>query len=837
MLLRGLAVLLLSTPGFVESEPLDDDVWGSPADPEEDTADSRYVLDGTSFAGLIDYSGVAFELEVLGLGGSSADTTLSAELYAYGPIRHDLDADVANLSFDLGLFGPDDAREIYSRLTKPPLTLTQAELDTPLPSPWGGVEEPLAVEDDLEGGGSVDIDAALSLGEMTFTEGRIPRFLLTTAEYDLRFPSARDIVLIVREGGTADHGALGRWLDQQFEAPEEFTEAERSTIVREALAAFRRMRSPPALGDLQRLRTVNAVIRVFAQRDDLEPVLRSKRAVSILHAAAVLAYDINMREESALGLPVHGMVGLPSRSEFLGGPELALKSLRVAALDRVLELAFDPVDFRDAPRSDRKKSPLQSQARTLLAPLSPTEVTRILAASDEQPEVQKRILEYYVRVRHAPAIEPLLDWVLEHPDDAGELGADAARLMPDATLPAVLQRYVDPRDPRDRDVVRPLLAGMPGRLGPTILENFRLLGLDVSSFKERPQDFAKALPAFEAAEQRFAVARAAELLHQLKESQTEPATLRRSIQSIERLAQLSPQTIETNADLALSILQAAIEEYDQESPADRLRALTLLEHLPWGAAEHEARTALAITQARLAQQHDDRPTALAGLLEFDPELHDDRVRELALELTRAIADQQLNAGEYDALDKTLRSADPKIAGELDIEEYRRLAFWSRYRAAVIVGSAFGLLLFVAMIWLAARSLRRVVAWRREHSAQKERRRRRREDADANSEDAASFSSADLEAAPPDAPTAFEGDGRGSAADRQSSGEDKVAPDDTSGTRVESPEEPPTSRPEEPSHFDDLFDDEDVFDDFADLGHDGPANDGGVWEDDLERDAS
>src|SRR5690606_32949919 len=155
-----------------------------------------------------------------------------------------------------------------------------------------------------------------------------------------------------------------------------------------------------------------------------ESLLKLERPRKILHTSALLSYYLAVREEAFLGLPVHGMRDLPAQSKLLEGPEAALQAPRAPALHHLLRLAFDPLDFRDAPAAMASTSAsLSAQAANLLAPLTTTDVVGVLNACAEDTNVEHEVLRFYVDARHQPAVDHLVDWLTDHPESISDLGA------------------------------------------------------------------------------------------------------------------------------------------------------------------------------------------------------------------------------------------------------------------------------------------------------------------------------------------------------------------------------------------------------------------------------
>jgi hypothetical protein len=463
---------------------------------------------------LLDLEDVTLALQFHGLDGAGENTT-PATLHSFGEVANPLDAEVRGLSFAIALMPASEIDRVYTRLTDPPLSLTEADLDAGFPKPIAVAGEGEAAIEFLENGAHASFDIENDLGEIPLDESRLPGYLLVVDRYTLELPTANDVVTILEKGGTADLAALAEWAASFQDERVPFTDEERARVMTAVLAGFRRLRSPPALGDVQRLMALDRMIQVIAGRNDLEPILKLERPIKILHAAAVLAYDGNLRDEAMLGVPVHAMDRLPSRSDFLIAPDLALSAMRPSVLDRLLTLAFDPMDFRDAPRSAFPTSRLRREAGQLLAPIQTTDVHAVLEAAADA-EVQGEALRFYVKAHHAPVVDPLVAWLIAHPDAFDDLGRQALREIPGAMLPAMMRAYVDPAEPEHRALLRDYLEAMPIELAPQLLDSFRALGLDASEFvQEGVVDVVGVLDEFESQEARLDRHRATELVERI----------------------------------------------------------------------------------------------------------------------------------------------------------------------------------------------------------------------------------------------------------------------------------------------------------------------------------
>lgn len=737
---------LLAYAALLALSAAPDDDWGPSWDAPtvEDASALEHRLRGHVLPSVLDFEDATFALQIDGIEGGEGALT-QAVLHAFGEIAHPLEGEIRDLSLAIVLLPDDELDRTYTRLTDPPLSLTEEDLQAPLPRPVAFLGEGEIVVEHIETGARATFDTETNLGDVPVDAAHLPGFLVVVDRYTLELPTANDVVTILERGGTADFAALAEWAGSFHDERVALSPEERALVMRAVLAGFRRMRSPPALGDLQRLFALDRLIQVVAGPDDLEPILRLERSIKILHAAAVLAYDGNLREEAMLGVPLHGMDRLPARSDFLVAPDLALAAMRPAVLDRLLMLAFDPADFRDAPRSAMSRSRLRREAAELLSPLQPTDVHGVLEAAADA-DVQREALRFYVRARHAPVVEPLVTWLIAHPEAFDDLGRLALRELPSAMLPAVTRAYVDPAEPDHRALLRDYLEAMPPELAPQLLEALRALGLDVTQYvHDGVIDIMGVLDAFEGEEARLARRRAAELVERIADNGVEPTTLRASLSAITRLAQLDQRAVEANADLVIEVLSAAAWEFDQESPGERTKALGLLRTMPFGARATKARRAAVLVEARLAARDGDGAGALELLVAHDPTLAHEDVRAAWVETMHRVLDQRLDAGRYDAARELLDQAEALVAQDVDVPELRRRLEWRRYRAAIVVGSIFAFVLVASVGGLLLRAAMGAVARRRGAKREMDRLIRRQQDAEASAQPL-------LDEVEPDAPT-------------------------------------------------------------------------------------
>lgn len=721
---------------------------------EDSKTDHEHPIEVIAFPSIIDYSQVEWSFEAYGLRSSSGDFTTDVRLHARGSIEHPLSSDIEQLSLAIGIFDADDAQDAYQRLTKPPLQLTRDDLTRPQPEPQIVLNNNRILLERVPAGHTTKLGLNEDLGDITIRRTKLPILLLTAEAYQLTAPTAEDINIILERGGTPDLAALSRWL-REHPNPPQFDAETRRAIMDNVRERFQHLRAPPALGDFHRLAALVAMIAAFGSSEDIEPLLELERPIKILHTSALLSYDMAIRDEAYLGLPVHGMRELPARSKFLEAPDAALKSLRAPALDRLLRLSFDPLDFRNAPTSyGDHRSHLASQAENLLAPLTQTDVVGILKACAQNHEVEREVLRFYIDVRHTPVVEHLVDWLTLHPEAIDDLGMFAIRSIPDALLPALMHHYIDPKDPTYRPLMRKMLEALPERLIPKLYQMLRSVGLQIKDPERgKPaQQIADALDHFERVERILATQRAAEIEQQLLDVGDDVASLRSSMRLIERLGQLSPPLVEKHADFLISLLEKIAWEFEIDSPAERTKALGLLTHMPWGTHQEDAIRRLAITEAKLIRRRGEYQPALEHLLAFDEHLIHPETRAAFIDLLLEQFQVELADGAFGGAAETLELAETLIHDDIDLPRLQGELMWAQYKPAFILGGAFLLALVSTVTWLVSSMI--FASLRRWRDAVKARRLldRRRADADANNQHAAHFSDDDF----PEVPTVMDG---------------------------------------------------------------------------------
>ena len=689
--------------------------WGD--DEEEDFS---FQLEIRTLPGLIDLSGIDVELEAYGLVGAQRKVLTQSDVQLSGPVRHSFGSGLSSVSVTVALFTPVNAQFVIDRLTKNPLLLTEAELSRDLPTPIGSSNLGDVSIESIEAQAEGTLDVEVKLGELELSPRPLPVALLIVDGYELTAPTASDIQQVVTSGNSCDNAAIWTWANQHVGQPQPLQGSDRANVLESVFATYSKLRSLPGYGDVHRLFSLDLLVRVLADRDDLEPLLKMQRAIQILHLGGLLSYGRQLKEEGTLGLAVHCMHRLPARDDFTRAPESGLKELRPRALDLLLRQAFDPVDFRDADPS-MKQSPAQLQrtAAKLLEPLSPQDTNGVLKASEDHLDVQRRVLEFYVEVRHAPAIEPLTKWVLEHPEHL-EVGHSAFKSMPSQMLAAILQRYLAAPESEERESLRKLLEKMPPSLAPELVNAMRDLGYRLDDSPSDPQAaILHALEEYELALLRQKSERVQALLEQLTHGEVAVTSWQATIGAIETLGELDPSQLERHAEALIDLFVRAAKELAFDNPINRAKALSLLTQLPWGRHDALAQRQAALFNADVAAAAGDHKEAMRVLLDFDEHLeHEDLRRAYAASWTKIFENTRESGNIRGAL-RQLDDAEEHIPDQVEVEALREELTREQYFLPMVIGitclSLLALLLVGLALWTIVPRVRKARAKRRELS--------------------------------------------------------------------------------------------------------------------------
>ncbi|MFO0632084.1 MAG: hypothetical protein U0168_04460 [Nannocystaceae bacterium] len=677
------------------------------AEPELDTADDEAeragpqgrAVPGRMIETLIHVDPLDVRSEIDLLPGEVRDSagvvlTIAAEL------SHDFDSEIRELELGFAVSAAEPVEFAWTRLHTAPLHLQRAQLERKMPYPTALLTWTMPEDTGL----AADTPLPIALRE-EYEELELPRhggfaYLAAIGGYVLAAPTERDVLRILAEGGPVDHAALAGWAGAAAaEGATPFDDATRSRIMDAVIDRIHHLRAPPAFGDFQRLVALTALAHLCVQPADLERMLLLQRPMTILLASAQVSYDGAASEESVLGVSVHALRRLQSRSDSALAWEQALSRLRGLALDRVLRLAADPLDFGGKAGDVAPRTGVQVQATQLLEPLTTTQAARVLASAGERPEVQREVLRFYVEMRFAPAVEPLLDWLVGHPGEIEDVGVFAMERMGDAMLPVLLRRFDEiDASMAERLVVWRLLAALPERWAPELAAACRSLGVDVGASGEN-RSIPELLDAVRdhdvAAQQR----RTDELVERIGQQATDRMVLRLQLQAAGTLAETAPGELEPLADAVIAQHVTAAREADTDAPGESRAALRRLEQLPLGARQRDAQRAVAMTRSELAEAHGDVDEALAELERHEPELEHPQVRARYVGILAREYDRLLAARAWPELDALFERAEP-VAEDFELALRRAHVDDLRRRPLVILGIVLGTVALAAGVLVA-----------------------------------------------------------------------------------------------------------------------------------------
>ena len=620
----------------------------------------------------------------------SADVRLAAAI----EVSHDLDAQIGELEVGLAILTAPQLDFVWSRLHTPPMHLETAMVERKLPYP-------AAVLTMSDGETLLPRDTPRSFTQdEQLDELPLPRhgaftYLAAVSGYVLVAPSERDVMHLLEHGGPSDLAALAVWASQQANdnaAP--FDDAARARIMDAVGVRVTQLRAPPGFGDYQRLNALTALAYLCLRPDDLERLLVLQRPMSLLLASAQVSYDGAAAEEGTLGISVHGFRRLQSRSDSALSWEASLRRLRTLALDRVVRLAADPLDFPNGPRGNVRRAPLQVQATRLLDPLDTTQVARLLGAAAERVEVQRELMRFYIEMAYAPAVEPLLDWLIEHPGEIEDVGVLAMQRNGGLMLPVLLRRFDDLDAGLDeRVVVWRLLAALPEGHAGDLAAACRSLGIEVPPEQTHP-DVATLLVAVRAHDERSQERRIAELISRLRPGEpgkpVARATLRVQVKAARQLGELAPARLEALAADVIAQHVAAARDAEFDAPGEARATLRQLGELPLGAHHGAALEACALARADALALRGDPMAALDELARHDPELAASAIRARYVELLDGEYERLFEAGAWDALEPVLERGEV-VAEDFELDARREQILAARrrplYILAGVVGSA------------------------------------------------------------------------------------------------------------------------------------------------------
>jgi len=694
-----LALVLLTVLADA-ANPASADAWAP-----DDEQQAGIVLAGRAVPSLIAIDPLQVRLEPDDPPVGDETTIGSASVVLQAEAHHDLDGPIRDLRIGVAILPRDDLEFVWKRLIAPPLRIVPAELERAMPSPSAVTSA--AADGDLASGDSRDLDARDELESIALARARPLAYLAAIGGYELVSPSVDDVVRVLEHGGPVDLSALASWANQAAgEETIEFDDDGRGRIMDQVETSARALRAPPGWGDFARLAALTAVAHACARPEDLERLLALQRPMGILVASGIVSWDAAANEEHVVGVAIHGFSADQSRSQAAIAWEQARARLRITALDRLLRLSFDPIDFRDAPAVLRR-SPLQPLADDLLAPLAPTQVERVLATA-ASVETEAAILRYYVEVRHEAVAEPLVEWLIAHPERIDDVGVPSLAVLGEAVVPVLLRRHgeVDALE-SERALLWRLLDALPERMAGKLAQSAHSLGVELPAVPEGTQaTIADVLAAIRRHEQELRAARADELVERVREDARDRASLRIRIRAAGQLAQMAPERIPGLTDELIDLHTRAAMEFDDELPGELRAVLRQLVDLPLGERRNEAARAAALTQAELAVQHGDATEALAQLEAHDPALADAAVRERYARILRREVQRAMATGDYPHVEAVLERAAERVPDLVDVSGSRLALARARNFPLIVTAAVLLVLVSAAGGWLLHAASRR-----------------------------------------------------------------------------------------------------------------------------------
>lgn len=666
-----------------------------------ENADQR-PLRGRVLANLVEIDGLRIVMNAPGIDVVRSEFEGPAKLEVSGTLTHPFESSIRDIRFSMILVQPDQLQPVWRRLTASPLELEDHELKRALPRPWDTWSRSATDITVLTPGEQFEVDRSRSYGDIRLDKYALPSFVFTLSGYRLEDPSDEDIELIVERGGVHDLTALANWGEDLQYSHSKFDPETARTLMRKVGARLSSMRAPPAYGDLIRLHTLFVLVRMLAQPEHLEFLLSMEQPVEILLNSAGLSYHDAIDDENRLELPVHNVRQLPSLLEFMDAYKIALQDIRRESFPRLLELAYDPLDFRNTPPENQfPKSAYQQQARSLLEPFTPTSVGGIVHALAGNLDAQREVWKFYIRAHHAPAIIPMMAWLQEHPYELEEVGLLAARELGRATVPILLRYYLDPVEAEQRVLSRAMLLELKDKAANSVIAAIRSVGVimrdDVS--------IKAALDAFERRELQERQIQASILETRAFAEGEDELTVSARLRAFSRLGELDEIRLQRRANEVIRYLSNAALSLDEESPVESARALDLLESLPLGARQLEALDALAMTRSRIQVNRGEDQLALDVLLDHDPDLRVHAVRRLYANIIHDWTELMIMVGRFGKAHDLLEAAQSNVPLDPRFDELRQDLFLAQYWPALILGGLFGLSLTGTSIWAAIKSYR------------------------------------------------------------------------------------------------------------------------------------
>jgi len=697
--------------------PEDEVAWADPLAPRDDGVDER-PLTGHLVPSLVVIEDPSLTLRADGLMSPREHYEGPATIVIGGMLSHPFDGEIRDVDFRASFIDFDGLDHVWRRLMAPPLELTQEELERRFPLPEFTLE--LRIAQDLEPDQPIDIAVPRDYANLELDPRDLPAYVGGVVSYRLTQPSSDDIRRIVEAGGIADLEALSEWLAEVETQGPPFVAAERRMLVRVAAARLRALRAPPGHGDFRRVHGLLELVRQLASPADLEMLLALDQPMRILLMSEALSYQGALVEESTLELPVHGLRELPSSSRMLGAYRNALEGIRIDSLPQLLRLAYDPIDYAQSPHDDFVPSEVQAEARSLLEPLSPTRVASILGSADGDIEAQRKILDFYVEIRFGAAVEPMMRWLLLHPDQVDSHGRAWAKSLGKPVVPTLLRYYIDPIGPGERELARKMLLALDDQAAKEAVASLRAAGIPVPA----DADMQATIASFESREGEVTARQAATLVAELFEGDNDVLSMSARLRAAERLAHIAPELLYERDEACISLLAELVLTLDTDSPVESERALELLETIEFP-DRTRADDEVAMVKARLAFAHGDYRAGLDTLLERRPQLDEARLRELYGDGLQHWIELSIDGKSFGLAEELLEEAEHNVADRARTwEALGRTLFIARYWPALILGALFGLTTLTTAAWLAVRGLQALVGLVQDAHARGDRRRRR-----------------------------------------------------------------------------------------------------------------
>lgn len=691
-----IAVLLGILPIFgAQAKDLVADEWSALS---EDDAIERRELDYRFLPSLVGID--KFKTTIIAPGFASTYRTYrgAATMVVSGGLKHPFSTTVRDVVIRIGFFTKEKRALAWRRISTTPLMLTERELKQRMPFPSFHWVQDASHESIFPPKKTEKIRVETKFRDIRLQMRNLPALLVMLDEYSLDDPSPEDLDLIMTKGGVADLSAAASWADSVLLERPRWEESKRKKLINTIVGLLKTMRPPLLHGDLQRLHALMALINVIAQPQDLEDILKTNSNVSALMTSVGLSYYDAVRDENQFDIPIHKIRALPSLQEYLQSFKHALQEVRVHSIAELVELSFDPLDFRNAPENTFKISPVQSEARALLEPLSPVDVSELMAAATGQADTQERLLEFFVKVRHAPAIATLLHWLHENPKHADKLGIQAAKRMGALIVPALLRAFLEPRDALERAISRKMLLALPTEAQPAAVEALRGSGAMLA----QDVDIKGAVDAFEHHEDQV-LARKADLLEDsIFGSRSKERTLVQRMNMLVDLASSDPQRIEPRSRDIFALLASTAKHTMHSAPAHSSRALKLFQTLPFGSSKQAAQTTRTLTQTSMYELEGKTEKARNYLLKKDPELQNPHLRLEYARLSHKVIRDALDNGQYPKAKWAIKETQARLPHDDRLSVFNRELYFSRYKIAFILGGLGIISLLTCLAYLFAR---------------------------------------------------------------------------------------------------------------------------------------